>query len=82
MNGYQKISQDTTNAVERGTALAHRTDGHNSQAAGVIPPSAAKFNRGARDLTEIKQATGARREHSRHLSDPGREDCKPQSLNS
>ena len=66
MNGYQKISQHTTNAVEHGTVPAHRTDGYNFRAAGVIQSSAAKFNRGVR---EIKQATDARREHSRHLSE-------------
>jgi hypothetical protein len=66
MNGYQKISQHTTNAVQHGTVPAHRTDGYNFRAAAVIQSSAAKFNLGVR---EIKQATDARREHSRHLSD-------------
>ena len=37
MNSYQKISQHTTNAVEHRTVPAHRTDGYNFRAAGVIP---------------------------------------------
>ena len=47
MKEYQKISQHTTNAVEHGTVPAHRTDGYNFRAAGVIQSSAATFNRGA-----------------------------------
>jgi hypothetical protein len=46
MNGYQKINQDTKNAVERGTVPAHRTDDYNSQAA-PPPPAASLFNKGA-----------------------------------
>jgi hypothetical protein len=41
------------------------------QAAPITPPAAASFNQGARALTELQQATDARREHSSHLSDPG-----------
>jgi hypothetical protein len=41
------------------------------QAAPITPPAAASFNQGAGALTELQQATDARREHSSHLSDPG-----------
>jgi hypothetical protein len=57
-------------------------DGYNSQTTKTVPPRAAQFGKGARDLTEIKQATDARREHSAKLSDPGRQGWKPQSPNS
>jgi hypothetical protein len=42
-------------------------------------PDAAKFNRGAQSIEQIKHATEARREHSNKLSDPGRAGWKPQS---
>ena len=79
MNNYQKISQHTTNAVEHGTVPAHRTDGYNFRAAGVIP---FRGNVQSRRAREIKQATDARRERSGHLTELCREDCKPLSLNS
>jgi hypothetical protein len=77
-NGYQQVSRDTA-AAERGAVPDHPVDGYNLQAAPVTPPTAAKFNQDARDLTELQQAADARREHSRHLSDLGCDGRNPQS---
>jgi transposase-like protein len=46
-------------------------DGYNSQTVKTNPPGAAKFGVGARTIEQIKQATDARREHSRQLGEAG-----------
>jgi hypothetical protein len=48
-------------------------DGYQSGGTKTMPPSAAKFGVGATTLEQIKQATDARREHSRQLSEAGKE---------
>jgi hypothetical protein len=55
------------------------TDGYNSHGTKTMPPDAAKFNRGAQLIEQIRHATGQRRAHSEALSDPGRKGWQKQS---
>jgi hypothetical protein len=57
----------------------YAVDGYNSYTPKTVPPSAAKFNKGATSIEEIRRATEARREHSRALSDPGRKGWEKRS---
>jgi hypothetical protein len=82
VNIYKQIVQNTKDAIERGVVREHKTDGYNSQVAPVTPPAAAQFNKGARDLSEIREAADRRREHSAKLCDPSRAGWKPQSPHS
>jgi hypothetical protein len=61
------------------SAAADHHGRYNSHGTKTMPPDAAKFNRGAQLIEQIRHATGQRRAHSEALSDPGRKGWQKQS---
>ena len=47
-------------------------DGYQSGGVKTNPPAAAKFNVGATNVEQVREATEARRQHSRQLSEAGK----------
>jgi hypothetical protein len=69
--GYPDKKPGALPPIITGTYQSHGTK--------TPPPDAAKFNRGAQSIEQVRQATEQRRAHNNALSNPGRAGYKKQS---